>query len=115
MGGRFGIAKVGIKTNGVILHMTKEELFTWANEKARDFPALSNLKIKVINNIKFLVMPGKRGVFKDICLCFCENSAISLLRSKGFAVNIIDSYDNARDLFLECAEFIKKCEDTENK
>ncbi|MCL2773478.1 MAG: hypothetical protein FWD71_09020 [Oscillospiraceae bacterium] len=90
--------------------MTKEELFRWAAEKARDFPVLSKLKSEIIDNIEFLVMPGKRCVFKGICLCFCENSAILFLRNKGFTVSIIDSYDTARDLLFECAEFLKKYE-----
>ena len=95
--------------------MTREELFEWAADHLWELPALAELTEQTIENIIFLFLPGKRGVYRGIYICFSENSVVHKLRRKGFAVAIADNYDTARKLLSECAEFTKKCEAKKNR
>ena len=88
--------------------MTKEDLFNWAADNLWEYPSLNYLREEVIDNVHFLILPGKRGVYRGICLCFDENPAIYKFRRAGYAVRVIDSYDMAKKLILECSEFNKK-------
>ena len=60
-----------------------------------------------IQGVSFLFLPVKYGIYKGLYLCFSESPAIYDLRSKGYAVGMIDSYETAKELLLECAEFKK--------
>ena len=89
--------------------MTKEELFIWAQDNTWEYPALDKLRAEVIDGAEFLILPGKRGVYKGLYLCFYENSTVYKLRRADYAVGIVKDYDTAREIILECAQFTKKC------
>ena len=84
-----------------------EELFLWAMDTAWEYPALNELAEEKIQGASFLFLPGGYGVYKGLYLCFEESSAIYDLRRMGYAVGRIDSYETAKELLLECAEFKK--------
>ena len=90
---------------------TKDELFKWAAENKKIYPALKTLREEKIDITTFLYLPGQRGAYRGLYICFIKNTnAIDFLRRQGFAVAEIDGYDYemARLMILECAKFIKK-------
>lgn len=95
--------------------MTKEDLFNWASDNLWEYPSLNYLREEVVDNVHFLILPGQRGAYKGLYLCFYENSAVSKLRGLGYAVGVIDSYHMAKILILDCAKFIKKWEAEKRK
>ena len=74
-----------------------------------ELPALGKLREEAIDRFEFLILPGKRGVYKGLYLCFYENSTVYKLRRAGYAVGVVKDYDTAREIILECAQFAKKC------
>ena len=85
--------------------MTREELFLWALDNAWEYPALHELAEETIQGEPFLFLPGEYGVYRGLYLCFGGCSALYDLRSRGYAAGKIDSYEQAKEWLLECAEF----------
>lgn len=90
--------------------MTREELLMWAADHIWEYPALDRLREEVIDGAGFLFLPGKRGIYKGLYLCFYENSTVYKLRRAGYAVGVVKDYYMAKELLLECAQFTKKLE-----
>ena len=90
--------------------MTKDDLFNWASNNLWEYPALNYLREEVIDNVHFLILPGKRGVYRGLCLCFYENSVVDKLRKEKYAVGIVKDYEAAREIILDCVQFLKKFE-----
>jgi len=88
-------------------NIAREELFEWAQDNMWEYPALDTLREEIIDGVPFLLLPGKCGVYKKLCLCFCENATVLRLRRAGCAVGIVADYETARDLISEYIKFIK--------
>jgi hypothetical protein len=91
-------------------YMTREELFTWAADNTRKYPALDRFCEVMINSTVFLFLPGEYGSYKGLYLCFSKNPAFYSLRREGYAVGLINSYTTARKLLLECVRYTKRQE-----
>jgi transposase-like protein len=88
--------------------MMKEELLQWAADSAPKYPALRELREETADTVKFLFLPGERGVYRGLYLCEYENSVVEKLRRAGYAVGVFDKYETAKKILLECARFSKK-------
>ena len=88
--------------------MNKEDLFLWALDNVWKYPVFDNLTEEIINEVTFIFLPGQYGAYTGIYLCFEENKVIYDLRNKGYLVGKIDTYETAKTLLLESAEFANK-------
>ena len=75
-------------------------------DNAWKYPVLGSLSEETIDGTSFLFLPGEYGIYKGLFLCFDENPVIYDLRGAGYAVGKIDTYETAKKLLLEGAEYI---------
>ena len=106
--------------------MTKQNLFDWASQNSHKFSELHLLCEAVIDGERFINLPVQYGVYKEqyyyidanrtktlkkaatIDELLCGNSTVELLRSRGNAVAVVENYETAQSLILECVKNLKK-------
>ena len=106
--------------------MTKQKLFDWAAENSHKYTELNLLCEAVIDGEPFINLPVRYGVYEEqyyyidtnrmktqkeavtIDELLCGNSTVELLRGRGNAVAVIENYEIARFLILECVVNLKK-------
>ena len=84
--------------------MIKKELFEWAKNNSGKYPALEQLREKVIDDIDFIELPIKYGTYKGIYFCGHDNPSVHKLRNDGYAVGIITNYAIIQKYILEFAK-----------
>ena len=105
--------------------MTKAELFEWAAENSRTYPALGLLREASVDGEAFINLPVRYGIYKEqyyymdknrmekikhartINEFLCGNETVEFLRSEGNAVAVIEDYETVRTLILECVKHLK--------
>ena len=100
--------------------MTKQELFEWAAENSRKYPELELLCEANIDGEIFINLPVEYGAYKEqyyyldenraeklknartVNELLCGNATVELLRDASNSVAVVEDYDIARILILEC-------------
>jgi len=110
----------------------KQELLDWAAENSHVFPELDLLCEANVDSEIFINLPVQYGIYKEQYYYVDENrtanlkeartvqellyggTSVEMLRGTGNSVAIIENYDAARTLILECVKELKKQRKSKN-
>ena len=105
--------------------MTKKDLFDWAAENSRIYPALALLCEASVDGMVFINLPVQYGIYKEQYYYIEENraeqikeaktvnellrgnSTVEILRSEGNAVAVVEDYELMKILINECVDYLK--------
>ena len=96
--------------------MTKQELFEWVQDRMWDYPeTLCQFTEEIIGSATFLCLPLQYGIYEKIYFCLRDNPTVQELRKSNYAVGIVENYETAQVLILECAKKLKPRQKTKDE